>query len=124
MREDIKTEWVRRCKSGTRKQGTGWLKTVSDDGTVKYCCLGILCEQAEEAGVVKSRIQNGIVEFYDPDDTDDYSGELLPGKVTAWAELDLINPRVDYQGDPTPLSSVNDDGTPFDEIGDLIADQL
>lgn len=55
MRADIKAEWVRRLRSGEKKQVKGTLCAVNPKGErVGYCCLGVLTEIAEEQGVVES----------------------------------------------------------------------
>lgn len=41
----LKARWVKALRSGKFKQAEGTLKgeAVSGDGTVGYCCLGVLC---------------------------------------------------------------------------------
>jgi hypothetical protein len=39
----LKARWVKALRSGKFKQVKGTLKNELDDGTVGYCCLGVLC---------------------------------------------------------------------------------
>lgn len=43
MNPKVKRAWVKALRSGKFKQGTGQLRR-DDDGTVRHCCLGVLCE--------------------------------------------------------------------------------
>lgn len=46
MNKEIRDEWVKRLRSGKYDQGKTYLRHNE-----QYCCLGILCEMAVEAGV-------------------------------------------------------------------------
>jgi hypothetical protein len=78
----------------------------------KYCCLGVLCEQAVKAGVITAcfmTLASGrVIKRYE-----EYSGHghqmLLPPKVARWAGLLSIDPTVSITGDATEsLTGCND----------------
>lgn len=133
MYQEIKVQWVAALRSGLFRQGDGLLKCTEPGGITKHCCLGVLCELAEQAGIVRT---DHIA--IDPDPayghtppviktTYDGMGEFLPKSVTTWAGLD-VGVWSDTPGDPCVvddgayrhLTYLNDAATPFDEIADLI----
>ena len=129
MNPEIKKEWLRRLRSGEYDQGTEYLRK---EGVRKdsYCCLGVLCEMAEEAGVVKAQPNRwgGTVTYESVYDSFDFSHTELPDAVQAWAELDSALPVV--KGGYT-VAQFNDgdedagvEGKTFDEIADLIEESL
>lgn len=88
MNETVKTAWCARLRSGTVKQGKGALR-VGD----AFCCLGVLCELAVEAGVVPPPAHvAGTTWLYGVDD--DANDMVLPGAVADWAGLNDTNPCV------------------------------
>lgn len=106
-KQEIKKEWLRRLRSGEYKQGQDYLNRNG-----RFCCLGVLCDIAEEQGVVTS----SLVSYY----TRGYGEELrdgsLPYEVVAWAGLDHSDPRPGGHR----LSSMNDSGYTFDQLADII----
>jgi hypothetical protein len=44
MNANIAEEWVAALRSGDYQQGQEALKLVSADGSISYCCLGVLCD--------------------------------------------------------------------------------
>lgn len=44
MNKAIKRKWVKALRSGLYKQGSGKLRSERDEGDVRYCCLGVLCD--------------------------------------------------------------------------------
>lgn len=98
----------------------------------KYCCLGVLCDLAVKAGVVKSVLvsQDGV--YYDDHDT------LPPPSVADWAGIKVgggmmgsLNPTVTLtDGCLDNLANLNDRGhgdsgpLTFGMIADLIEAQL
>jgi hypothetical protein len=75
----IKAQWVAALRSGEYMQGKYALCTVSPDGYVKHCCLGVLTELAVKAGlpIEKGFTSQGTA----------YNGEVLTllHDVRAWA---------------------------------------
>ncbi len=119
MNEEIKAKWIAALRSGEYRQGAGALRRVaSTEDEDRYCCLGVLCDLAEKAGVLTvEKTQFGGYR---------YQGEsgLLPDTVQTWANLDTSNPDV-YKGSTRGLlAELNDDGVPFSEIADMIEASL
>ena len=58
MNKAIARRWVRALRSGKYKQGRRYLKQKDDNGKLRYCCLGVLCElyQAERARKKKRKL--------------------------------------------------------------------
>jgi len=96
--EEIKVEWLRRLRSGDYDQGTGFLHQVAGNVDRKdtYCCLGVLCEMAKEAGVVEKEkyTLSNTVYYRAVHDESDFSNTRLPGAVVHWAGLASNVPRV------------------------------
>ena len=42
---EIKTKWLHELRYGGHKQVQGTLKGIKSDGTIGYCCLGVLEEK-------------------------------------------------------------------------------
>ena len=42
---EIKTKWLHELRNGGHKQVQGTLKGIKSDGTIGYCCLGVLEEK-------------------------------------------------------------------------------
>lgn len=77
MHPEIKDAWVKALESGEYKQGYCSLRTADD----KYCCLGVLCQLAVEAGVISEPKQ------YTRYGDWHYGGDtaFLPTEVKNWA---------------------------------------
>lgn len=123
MNEEIKTQWVQALRSGDYEQGKGVLQ-----GDGKFCCLGVLCDLAEKAGVIEgenaqhSRTDYEIVRGYSDGYAHSFTQtEILPMRVRDWAETDS-SPTVTTDGGyrHSSLAELNDEGSTFDEIADLI----
>lgn len=115
MNEEIRDEWVRRLEGGDYTQGRTALR-IGDE----YCCLGVLCEMAVEAGVVR-RVPNGNFFGYTNGEArpEEY---LLPLPVMLWAGLDTVNPWSQLLEEG--LTAMNDSGVPFSEIAQIIRDEF
>lgn len=44
LTKKIKDKWLAALKSGDYIQGTGRFKIETEQGVIKHCCLGVLCE--------------------------------------------------------------------------------
>ncbi len=112
MNPEIRDRWTAALRSGQYPQGKEMLRTP--DG---WCCLGVLCDLAEKAGVVAAVMDDG--DWI-------YDGEPchLPVSVMTWAGLSSVNPEQPEQpedpGDHDTLAGRNDDGVTFADIADLI----
>lgn len=125
MNADIKAAWVAALRSGEYQQGKGRLHIVD---TNSYCCLGVLCDLAKQAGIVEESPDGS---FFSPDESAALKGNEgkhawgnatfdLCWAVRDWAETPDTNPMVAGHR----LSSWNDGGTPFAKIADLIEEYL
>jgi len=130
MKDDIKTEWVARLRNQREKkykQGKNVLKqAVSYSDTPEFCCLGVLCDMAEEAGVVSSQPdlddeENTPWEYGNEQGS---SVETLPKAVREWAGIPDGNPMVFFEDGISSLADLNDSGHSFEEIADVIEKQL
>jgi hypothetical protein len=127
MNQEIKAQWVTALRSGDYKQGTSVLHRVTN-GEDTYCCLGVLCDLAEKAGVSVSRHNRSSCScsMCNGDRVVTYGGmdDFLPGIVKDWAGLDSPNPTTSVQVEDTntnaSLSYLNDNGKTFEEIAAII----
>ncbi len=125
MNPEVRTRWTARLRSGEYAQGTGLLNSLEEGEVRKYCCLGVLCEMAEEAGIVVGQAHPDLtscVTYVSTQDEDDYSTSSLPVAVQRWAGLGSDDPELAnkcglYLG---TCSDLNDGEMPFDQIADLI----
>lgn len=114
MNQEVKKAWVEALRSGKYEQGKGYLYKNG-----KHCCLGVLTQLGVEAGVV--------CKF--TDDGEEFFGEGLentytPKEVQEWAGIDS-SPAIMMPGRyHDHLVGLNDSGTSFQEIAQLIEDQL
>lgn len=86
MNEEIKAQWVAALRSGEYKQAVGTLRDERRDGSVGFCCLGVLCDLAAKAGVVElethiSNVTGSLISSYD------HATQCLPDVVSEWADI-------------------------------------
>lgn len=121
MREKIKERWINALTSGEYQQASGCLKITSDkspisNGTMSFCCLGVLCDlYSQEVGVEWDKKPDGPWQFFGHKD-------YLPDDVMTWAELEEEDPYI--ESEDATLSELNDNVYSFDEIAELIKDEL
>lgn len=120
MNELVKKAWLNALRSGKYKQGQGKLKC--DDA---FCCLGVLCDlhRKQTGGSwVRTDINGTHYEEYD------FSTEVLPESVSAWAGLDSFDPVVPIPFDGADFSTLvrcNDEAKmSFAKIADIIEEHL
>ena len=120
MNPEIKAQWVAALRSGEYKQGNEYLHRGDT-----FCCLGVLCDLAIEAGapeVKENRHPDGSISTYNG------SESYLPSSVVEWAGLSCSDPFLVFKSGEVnechPVSDFNDCGATFDEIADLIEAQL
>lgn len=143
LKPEVKQLWLEGLRSGDFQQCSG---TLSNG--VGYCCLGVLSELAHRQGVLTREEQINTWRPVSGGDTRSetsvhygaYSAtNYLPREVADWAfeEYDSNashweNPRVN---DPRPeshpmkvevtsLAELNDEGFTFEEIADVVEEQL
>lgn len=120
MNADVRQLWVDALRSGRFQQGHYRLATVqTDDVTASYCCLGVLCELARDAGVPLTVDERPGSRTYDGE------RNYLPAAVLEWAGLRDGNPAVTWNDRRWSLSVVNDGSRlPFAAIARIVEEQL
>jgi hypothetical protein len=117
MKPEIKQKWLSNLRSGEYEQAQGFLRT-----TYGYCCLGVLCDlYSQELNVPWT--DHGGKNFCDYD----FLGEpsALPIEVVKWAGLKDQYPKVkDEKNIQLQLTELNDNGTDFKTIANLIEKSL
>lgn len=118
MNSYIKQLWVNALRSNEYSQGKGCLQGT-DEGIHGFCCLGVLCDlYAKETGTEWECVSyTGHYVFM---------GETayLPEEVQEWAGLNSHFPRVrNAKGNLQELVTLNDNGTTFTEIAQMIEEQ-
>lgn len=118
MRPEVKEKWIEKLESGEFKQGKYVLKKQHDEGDVRHCCLGILCEiYAEETGA-KWEPDLSIGRQVEEEESDyrpviTYSlhecPSVLPVAVSEWAGLDDSNPSIPF-GKVLEVAGADDPG--------------
>jgi hypothetical protein len=120
MKTQIKQQWVQALRSNEYTQAVGNLRT--DKG---YCCLGVLCDlYAKETGDEWTCLHSAEEPPYDYYRMKNQTS-VLPDSIAEWAGLYDQNPFVNlYEDDKTTLADLNDKGKAFEEIADIIEEQL
>lgn len=138
MNPEIKAKWVAALRSGKYQQGTGYLKRrEANSAEYQHCCLGVLCELALEDGLkITTEERPAYMAHNTISVTFGIETTTLPPEVSKWAGMTDGAPRVKCDNvanpdDPILLSELNDgsyrngrNSATFDEIADLIEDQL
>ncbi len=115
MNQAVKEKWLEALRSGEYKQGQQMLKR-NQESEDYYCCLGVLCDiHSKETGV---QWVNGTYRE---------EAAFLPASVRDWASLTGCDPMV-LRTHPADigrsLSAMNDGGTSFAGIADIIERDL
>lgn len=118
MNPIIKEKWLTALRSGKFKQGKEELRTLEN----KFCCLGVLCDIYRKETKLGKWCKYHKNKFYFTNTKKSKqkfkSQGLLPLSVQQWAELTYCNPLIaDKQ---MSLASLNDSGSTFQEIADII----
>ena len=102
-RQELRTAWLEALRSGKYKQGRDKLCNLQN----QYCCLGVLCEVA---GIPKVK-EDDLLTF------DGCTAALPPSLVEKVGLYDHFGQSKDSM---SCLSHLNDNGTPFSEIANLL----
>ena len=113
MNPKIKAQWLVALRSGDYQQGKSLLHYqvlhYEDRYEDRFCCLGVLCDlYAKDTG--NTWESNGSVCNMHRSD------QLIPPQVQEWAGLKHSNPM--------GLAGRNDNGATFEEIAELIEENL
>lgn len=113
MNPEVKEKWLSELRSGNYFQSKSYLKTESG-GVPRHCCLGVLCEVAVESGL--------DISVEKADETYEFDGydSSLSLKVQEWAGIDGGLGDFYLTGESINLAFLNDGGTSFAEIADII----
>ena len=110
MNHAIAKQWVAALRSEQYKQTTGALRKGDS-----FCCLGVLCNLHAIAHPKIARKEVDPREYL-------RHGGTLPNKVMRWAGMSTQTGLLFYRGDT--LADLNDHGSPFDEIADVIENNV
>lgn len=114
LREDIKIKWLKALRSGEYEQTSGYLSKNN-----RYCCLGVLCELAAKEGVAE-KTTDPYYSYYGKEQ----DCRFLPAEVIDWAQISRTGMFVKYNDLIQHLPDLNDRGTTFIEIADIIEEYL
>jgi hypothetical protein len=114
MKPEIKQQWITALQSGEYEQTDSVLRLGT---TNRFCCLGVLCDlHSKSTGNEWSHAGYYL-----------HEGSQLPVEVAEWAGL---LETVEHPQDPdcyqrgVRFSELNDNGVTFDEIAQLIEEEL
>lgn len=142
LRKSVRRRWVEALRSGEYPQATGVLAEVDGDRVVGYCCLGVLCELAkDEVPFDTVAVRTHAVNVGDGRsiyvEARTYNGAatMPPREVAEWAgseqpryeEWRVRRPETEngLVGAAHPwLANENDSGLSFEQIADLIENDL
>lgn len=125
MNDEIKKKWIAALRSGEYKQGNSVLKREDD-----FCCLGVLCDlhrKETNSGKWAHKTPTGSL-MYECSEHDS-SYVALPVNVVDWANGSNFKDweYLDSSGSfgknllsRSLLSALNDNGTKFEEIAEII----
>jgi hypothetical protein len=120
VKPEIAEAWALALESGDYDQGTGYLvQNLSEHLAPKYCCLGVLCDLANKAGVGGGQIDNKLYGW-----NFSTNGATLPEIVIEWAGMNSPGGQFNNAGDCDYLISHNDDGESFTEIAVIIREHV
>jgi hypothetical protein len=115
MNPQIKQKWVSALRSGEYQQTQ---RRLHDENG--FCCLGVLCDLYLKENQLEwepSTHYNNVYVFQ-------YMATVLPLSVMEWVGVGEGNPYVYVNGGPFTLAELNDRGSTFNEIADVIEKQL
>ena len=113
MKPNIKQAWLTALRSGDYQQGKSLLHYqvlhYEDRCEDRFCCLGVLCDlYAKDTGNTWDS-DGWVCNMHGLDG-------MLPPQVQEWAGLKYPNPMV--------LAGRNDNGATFEELAELIEENL
>lgn len=111
---DNAKKWVATLRSDKYKQAKAYLRTGDD----RFCCLGVACDLAVDAGVLEEGKR--LANFYRYSDGDKVRMGVLPDSVQQWLGLATNDGEYLSEGKKSQLVAVNDAGASFDEIANII----
>lgn len=126
LKPEIKALWIDALRSGEYQQGREYLN--SEKG---FCCLGVLCDLAIKAGVINDWEEGPDLSPHGEEEMIVVkrvagSASTLPAEVHDWAGFRYGDQfgMLGLVGDGTSLAALNDHGSTFAEIADIIEEKL
>lgn len=111
MKKEVMELWVEALPK--YKQGYSYLRQEDN-----FCCLGVLCHLASQAGVCKEKEHEptGTLSVFG------YDGDtgVLPASVKEWAGLHSVIGSIIIRGGSRSLVQLNDSGASFEVIAETI----
>lgn len=118
MNPEWKAKWLTALRSGDYEQCTGKLHE-KDDG---FCCLGVLCD-IYPGGRWEEGPDENSVEMVSCHGSSK-SSQVLPHSLSKELGIDNSSVLIDDKGADNWLAALNDAGASFEEIADIIEEQL
>ena len=112
MNPQIKQKWVSALRSGEYQQTKGFLRKEGG-----FCCLGVLCDLYGKENNVEWDLTHNGYEFQNKQ-------SYLPSSVVEWSGIEGHNSYVGGETNLPFFSGLNDSGSTFNEIADLIEEHL
>jgi hypothetical protein len=143
LKPEVKQLWLEGLRSGDFPQCSGKLSNG-----VGYCCLGVLSELAHREGVIAREEQQNTwkpvsgggtrtetsvhygayaASNYLPREVADWAFEEYDPNVVYWENPRVKDPRPEghlMKVEVTSLAELNDEGFTFEEIADVVEEQL
>jgi hypothetical protein len=121
VNRDVLVRWVAALRSGDYLQGREHLRYEDEDGVVRHCCLGVLCELAVADGVIERaepfKLWQQLVRGYAVPERATTETSVLPPAVVAWAGLSTDSPSVRHPSlGPVELTVLNDGRSPDGDV--------
>lgn len=126
MKAEIATRWANALNSGKYIQGEDQLATIEPDGTLRHCCLGVLCELyfednpdqemehiQELPGTTHAGLKCINIKYFQND-------VFLPAPIIEWAGMKTEDGVYDFDNTDNNLVNLNDRGVPFYRIAETI----
>ena len=112
MNQQVKQKWLSALRSGDYQQTRQYLH--KEDG---FCCLGVLCDLYGKEHNVEWKLMNNNHFYVFQDET-----ACPPLSVVEWAGIEGSNPYICSRS--VTLAELNDTGSTFNEIADIIEEHL
>ena len=118
MKEEVQIAWVEALRSGKFEQCSEALCRIDPEGNKSFCCLGVLCTLAEEAGVTRGQKfeHDSLGTLFTWDGVE----KVLPPSVLDWAGLRSPTGK---HGAWTSLAMLNDRGNSFESLASTIEEE-
>ena len=129
MNTEIKAQWLAALRSGEYTQTSGALRRENSDGSVGFCCLGVLCEILAKDGKIKYQPEDEYSDLRKYGAGVDGEGDFVSGSAFSlpYVVRELVGISTDAgefedaEGCDRTLISLNDSqGKAFPEIADYI----